>query len=208
MRRRGPGCGCFGCGGTFLVTVLLLGALAWFFVIKPARAFLANWQTPPAQTQTQSPPSASGNVNAPVTRAEVERLVRVRRDVRRALGDSFTAAQQLLNDMNSGQNPNIMQILGVLNETGQSVGKARAAQLAGLTREGMSQARYAVVRNTVNRALGLPAFDLGKIATDLQQGQLPDLNRDVQLATPQDKALVKGFETELRATAAAGLLGM
>ena len=209
MNRRGPGCGCFGCGGTFLVTVLVLGALAWFLVLKPARDFVANWQTPQTQTQPQtSTPAPTGNVNQPVTRADVERFVRVRREVRKALGNSFTGLQQLLNDMNNGQNPNLMQVLDVLKNTGQSVGQARTAQAAALTSEGMSLERYAVVRNTVNRALGLPNVDFGKVAQSIQNGQMPDLNRDVQTATPQEKALVKDFENELKATAAAGLLGL
>lgn len=208
MKRRGPGCGCFGCGGTALITVLVLGALAWFFVVKPAREFVANWQSPQTQAQTQATPAPTGNVNQPVTRADVERFVRVRREVRKALGNSFTGLQQLMNDMNSGQNPNLMQVLDVLKQTGQSVGQARAAQAAALTSEGMSLERYAVIRSTVNRALGLPNVDFGKVAQSIQNGQLPDLNRDVQQATPAEKALVKGFENELKATAAAGLLGL
>lgn len=208
MNRRGPGCGCFGCGGTVLVTVLVLGALAWFFVLKPAREFVANWQTPPAQTQTRTTPAPTGNVNQPVTRADVERFVRVRRDVRAALGQSFTGLQGLLNDLNSGQTPNLVRVLDVLKQTGQSVGQARTAQARALTREGMSLERYAVVRDNVNRALGLPNVDFGKVAQSIQNGQLPDLNRNVQTATSQEKALVKGFEAELKATAAAGLLGL
>ena len=190
------------------MTVLVLGALAWFFVLKPARDFVAGWQAPPAQTQTQTAPAPTANVNAPVTRADVERFVRVRRPVRTALGSSFAGLQQLMNDMNSGQNPTIMQVLNVLKQTGQSVGQARAAQLAALQSEGLSQERYAVIRATVNRALGLPNVDFGQAAQAIQNGQLPDLNRDVQTATPGEKALVKGFENELKATAAAGLLGL
>lgn len=208
MRRRGPSCGCFGCGGSFLLTLAVLAALTWFFLLKPARDFVAGWQMPPAQTQTQPGPAPSANANAPVTRDDVERFVRVRRDVRAALGDSFASAQQLLNDLNNGQNPNVLQVLTVLRETSQSVGKARSAQSAGLTREGMSRERYAAVRSAVNRALGLPSIDLGKVAEALQKGQVPDLTTDVQTATPQEKALIAPFSNELKATAAAGLLGL
>lgn len=206
MRRRGPGCGCLGCGGSFLLTFVVLCALAWFLVLKPARDFVANWQTP--QTQTQTTPAQTANVKQPVTRKDVEQFVRIRRDVRGALGNSFTGLEQLLNDMNNGQNPNVMQVLNVLKQTGESVGKARAAQAAGLNREGMSLERYALVRTTVNRALGLPNVDFGKVAQAIGNGQMPDLNQDVQLATPAEQALVKGFEGELKATAAAGLLGL
>lgn len=208
-QRRGPGCGCgcFGCGGTSLLVLVLLGLAAWFFVIKPVREFTAGWQTPQTQTQTQTP-APTGNVNAAVTQADVQKFVRIRRDVRTALGNSFTTLQQLLNDMNNGKNPNIMQVLNVLKDTASSVGQARTAQAAGLNREKMSLERYAVVRSTVNRALGLPNVDFGKVAQAIQNGKLPDLNQDIQTATPQEQALVKNFENELRVTAAAGLLGL
>lgn len=206
MRRRG-GCGCFGCGGSFLLVAVLLGALAWFLVLKPAKDFVAGLSTPQTQSQTTTP-APTGNVNAALTKAEVQQFVRVRRKVGGALGSSFTGLQQLLNDMNSGQNPNIVQVLNVLRETAGSVGAARTAQAAALKAENMSLERYAVVRSAVNRALGLPNIDLGKIAESLQQGQLPDLNRDVQTASPQEKALVEPFAGELRKTAAAGLLGL
>ncbi len=206
MRRRGLGCGCFGCGGSSLLVLALLGALAWFFVLRPARDFVAGLNPAPAQTQTLPAPTA--NVNAPLTKADVQQFVRVRRKVGAAMGSSFTSLQGLLTDLNSGQSPDIMRVLGVLRETAGSVGAARQAQFGALQAEKMSLERYGVVRAAVNRALGMPNIDLGKMAGALQQGKLPDLSRDIQTASPQEKALVKPFEGELRKTAAVGLLGL
>lgn len=210
---RGWGCGCLGCGGgTLLVLALLVGA-AWFFVIQPARAFLANWQTPPAQTQSQgggaaTPPAPTGNVNAALTRADVQKFVRVRREVQKAMGSSFTGVQQVWTDIQNGQNPNLFQMMTVLREVGGSVGAARQAQAAALSSENMSAERYAAVRSGVNRALGLPSIDFSQAAQALQSGQLPDLNRDVQTGTAQERALVQPFQQELTETVALGLLGL
>ncbi|GMA16204.1 hypothetical protein GCM10025871_25350 [Deinococcus metallilatus] len=209
--------------------LVVLGALAWFLVIQPARAFLESWRTP-AQTQTQTqtqtgsgtgtasptlpgngtvtPPTPTGNVNAPVTQADVQRFVRVRRDIRTALGDSFTGLQQVWTEIQNGQTPNVLTVVGVLRDAGSAIGRARQAEAAALAREGLSPERYAVIRSTVNRALGVPNVDFARAAEALQQGRFPDLNTTVQTATPEERALVAPYRTELTETAALGLLGL
>lgn len=187
---------------------LLLIALAWFFVFKPAKDFIASWQAPQTQSQTNKTPAPTGNINAPMTKADVEKFVRIRRKIQTALGGSFTGLQQLLNDMNNGQQVNVMQVLSVLKESTSSIGAARTAQANALISEGMSLERYAALRSDINRALGLPNIDFAKVADSLQKGQMPDLNKDIQTATEQEKALVAPFKAELNKTAAAGLLGL
>ncbi len=210
----------------------VLGALAWFFVIQPVRGFLASWQAPTAQTQTQTPqggtagvqvpslpgngngsstgttPAPGGNVGAPVTQAEVQRFLRVRQDVSTALGGSFTNLQNVWTDIQNGQTPNVLTIVGVLRDVGGSIGRARQAQATALAREGLSPERYAVIRGTVNRALGVPNIDFAQAAAALGSGRLPDLNTTVQTATPQERAVVEPSRQGLTQTAALGLLGL
>ncbi|MFC5846897.1 hypothetical protein [Deinococcus petrolearius] len=213
MNRRGVGCGCLGCGGGTLLVLIVLGVLAWNFVVQPARTFLAGWQ-PPAQTQSQtggaagSAPAPSGNVAAPVTRSDIEKFVRVRREVRAALGTSFSDLNGLWQGIQSGQTPTLLQVVTTLRQTGGSVQAARAAQAQALGRENLSAERYAVVRSAVNRALGVPSIDFAQAASDLQSGRMPNLTRDVQTATAQERQLVAPFQRELSATAAVGLLGL
>ncbi|MFC4637355.1 hypothetical protein [Deinococcus hohokamensis] len=232
MRARGPGCGCLGCGGGSLLVLVVLGALAWFMVIRPAQDFLSSWRAP--QTQSGQAPSQGGNssnsgvvipplgggqgntntaggaasADAPLTRTDVQKFVRVRRDVRQALGDSFTGLQQVWTDIQNGQNPNLFQAVGVLRSAGGSIAAARSAQASALQREKLSPERYAAIRAGVNRALGLPNVDFARAAEALQRGQLPDLNSTVVAATTQEKAMVEPFRRELMTTSAAGLLGL
>ncbi|MFC3718755.1 hypothetical protein [Deinococcus metalli] len=187
--------------------LVVLAAVAWFVVIKPAQQFLANWRPPQTQSQGQTPPP-SGNVQAPLTRADVQKFVRVRRDIRAALGESFTGAQEVYTQIQAGQTPNVVQVLNVLRQVGSSIGAARTAQTAALRRENMSAERYAAVRTEINRGLGVPDVDFAKAADALQKGQMPDLNSTVQTASAQEKALVEPFRQELTATAAVGLLGL
>lgn len=219
MRRRGVGCGCLGCGGSTLLVLVVLGLLAWFLVIQPARTFLDAWRLP-TQTQTQlqtngetvtpapTSPAPSGNVNAPVTQADVQRFVRVRRDIRDALGSSFTGLQQVWTEIQNGQTPNVLTVVRVLGDAGSAIGRARQAQAAALAREGLSAERYAVIRRTVNRALGVPDVDFAQAAEALQQGRLPDLNTAVQTATAEERARIAPYRAELTETAALGLLGL
>lgn len=217
MRGRGRGCGCLGCGGGSLLVLGLLGALAWMVVIQPARSFLEAWRLP-AQTQTQTQtntgepgtpsPASSTQANAPLTRADVERFVGVRRQVAGALGPSLTGVQQVWTDIQNGQTPNIWTVTSLLGSVGSSIGQARQAQATALSETGMSPERYAEVRQGVNRALGLPEVDFARAAEALQRGQLPDLSTTVQTATAQDRALVTPFRAELTRTAALGLLGL
>ncbi|WP_245808335.1 hypothetical protein [Deinococcus hopiensis] len=184
-----------------------MAGLAWFYVVQPAREFLASWQ-PPAQVQTTAQQSGGTKADAPLTTADVQRFVRVRREVKKALGSSFTNVQQVWTDIQNGQSPSVVTVLNVVRGVGSGIGQARQAQTAALAKEGMGAARYAAVRREVNRALGLPEVDFAEAANALQQGRFPDLNTTVQTATASERALVAPFREELTKTAAAGLLGL
>lgn len=208
MFRRGPGCGCFGCGGSLLVLLALVGA-AWVFVLRPAQDFLAGLRGPQG-TQTQTAPAlpTETTVGDPLTRTDVQKFVRVRRKVRDALGPEFAELQTLLTQIQAGHTPNVLQVGTLLRDMAGSVAQARAAQAAALETEGLTPERYATVRFAVNRALGLPTVDFVQVAQSLQRGQFPDLSSSVQTASPKEKELVAPFARELRATAAAGLIGL
>ncbi|CAM4337577.1 hypothetical protein [Deinococcus marmoris] len=210
--RRGPGCGCLGCGGGGLLVLALLGALAWFVVIQPAREFMAGLNLPQTQSQTTTPDQTSGTTPtanaAPLTQSDVQKFVRIRRDVRAALGQSFTGLQTVWADVQAGQTPNLLQVVNVLRQAGSSIGQARTAQSAGLARENMTAGRYAEVRSGVNRALGVPDIDFAQAAQTIQNGQLPNLDSTVTAASAREKELVAPFRQELELTAAVGLLGL
>ena len=221
--RRGPGCGCLGCGGGGLLVLALLGALAWFVVIRPAQQFVAGLRPPQTQsqqtrnqTQPATPPSdqtsstsAAPTAQArPLTQGDVQKFVRIRRDVRAALGESFTGLQTVWAEVQAGQTPNLLQVVNVLRQAGSSIGRARTAQDAALARETMTPARYAEVRAAVNRALGVPNVDFAQAAQALQSGQLPNLDSTVTPASARERELVAPFKKELEVTAAVGLLGL
>ncbi|GGO20939.1 hypothetical protein GCM10008949_06640 [Deinococcus humi] len=195
-----------------MLVLALLGALAWFVVVRPVREFVAAWNPPQSQSQTQTTlptPNQTPSANAaPLTQSDVQKFVRIRRDERAALGNSFSALQTVWAEVQAGQTPNLLQIVNVLRQAGGSIGKAREAQSAGLARENMSARRYAEVRAGINRALGVPNIDFAQAAQALQSGQLPNLDGTVTEASAREKQLVAPFRQELELTAAVGLLGL
>ena len=201
MLRRGLGCGC----GGLLVLLVAVVAAGYFLIYRPVAGFLASWQAPPSAQV----PVSGGNLQAPLTRDEVQKFVRIRRDERSALGSSFTGVQNIFESLQNGQTPNVWQLTTVLREAGASLGQVRSAQTAGLVREKLSRERYNVIRQQVDRALGVPDIDFGTIASDLRGGRLPNVNAVVKSAAdPRTVSLVEPFRAELTATAALGLLGL
>lgn len=157
---------------------------------------------------TQSAAAAAPLNKAPLTKAEVQKFVQLRRAARTALGPGFAEVQKLWVSIQAGETPTLLQVAGVLRKTAGQVGAARKQQQQLLKQKGMTPQRYAAVRAAVNRALGLPSVDLQQIAQALQKGELPDPSKAVRPASAQEKALVAPFATELRASAAVGLLGL
>lgn len=208
------GCGCGGCLGSVLVTLLVVGALGYFVVYRPIQSFLAGFGAPAqTQTQTQAQTTANGQPlptppQAALTSGDVQRFVRVRRSVRTAMGSSFTGVERVFTDIRNGQAPNVMTVLGVLRDAGGSVGHARTAQQSALEREGMNASRYVYVRGEVNKALGLPDVNFQQAAQAISMGKLPDLNTTVRPPDARNTALVAPFRSELTVTAPLGLLGL
>ena len=208
MNRRGMGCGCGGCLGSVLLTVVVVLALGYFFVFRPIQSFLANFGTP-AQTQTtQNGQPIPAKPQTAVTVADVQRFVRVRRAVRTAMGSSFTGVTKVFDGIQKGDTPSLATMLGVLRDAAGSVGSARSAQQKALLAQGMNEGRYDYVRNEVNRALGVPDIDFQKAAQSLQAGKLPDLGTTVRPANETTKKLIAPFQNELTETAPLGLLGL
>lgn len=192
-----------------MIVLLLVAGFGYFAVYRPVQNFLAGFGAP-AQTQTaaQEAQAQAAQAQRPLTTADVQRFVRVRRSVRTAMGDSFGSVERLFGDLQNGQSPSAVAVLGVLRDATGSVGTARSAQQAALAREGMSTARYTYVRGEVNKALGLPQIDFQKVARSVSQGQLPDLNTSVQTGDASNQKLVTPFRSELTVTAPLGLLGL
>lgn len=213
---RGVGVG-VGCAAGVLLGLALTLALGYFLVWRPVQGVVQGVLEGPAavlrgpERAAPAPPAREPPVSAntqPVTRAEVEALVRVRRTVLAQAGGSLDGLQRAWAAAQAGQNLNLLELAALARDLGGQLGGLRAAHGAALAQEGLSPERYADVRRTVNRGLGLPDIDPARAAGALRSGQLGELFGSVQTATDAERALVAPHAEELRRGAALGLLGM
>ena len=164
-----------------------------------------------SQAVPNTPPSASpsSSVQAPVTKADLQKFMDVRQAEKEALGESFSDLQTLFDDIKKGNNPSFLQVAGALRQIGGSVGDARAAQKTALSQHNLSSARFRFIREQINRALGIPSFDFNKVLSQLKSGNFADLGSTVSTdADPQTKALIEPKRSDLLKTAPLGLLGL
>lgn len=212
------GCSALGCFGSIALTLIALG-VGWFGFVQPAIGNLTGQLDtalnggPTGGVSAPQPRAGSAeDLQAPLTRAEVEKFVRIRREVRVSMGTAFPQLQQIYADIQAGEPLNAWTAVQAVRALGTSVADARAALERGLVDENLSRERYAFVRQKVNLALGLPQVDfagvLGELARSQGTGSLPDLGGKVTVATPEEKAMVERFSRELRVTAPLGVLGL
>lgn len=218
----GIGCGCFGCGGGLLAIMALLVGFTWYFVVQPINNFSAAWQ-PPAQTQTQNnepttrPADDSAETtqtpnstaaSTPLSKEEIEQFVNVREKIRQAFGDNFNQLENLFQNLETGQSPDLWQMLMIVRNVTSSVSQARQAQTQALEQANMSLERYNTIRASVNRVLVMPNFDFSQVAQALQNGTMPNVDEAVKKASSEEQELIEPFKQELQKTAALGLLGL
>jgi len=198
----------FGCLGAAVLVLVLLVLGGYFLVVRPIQSFLQGFQAPFAQNgqQNRQPPAPRADVR--LTREQVQDFVRVRRDIRAAVGQDFAQYENLYRDFVAGQPPTTLELVALLRNSGAVITRARTAQQAALTREGLTTGEYANVRREVNRTLGVPEIDLQTAARSIQSFQLPNFDQVVPPPNPANRRLIEPFLNELRPTAPLGVLGL
>ena len=208
------GCSALGCFGSLALTLVALG-VGWFGFVQPAITSVTGQIESTISGGPAAPQPRAGradDLSAPLTRAELEKFVRIRRDVRESMGSAWPRLEQVYNDVQAGQPLDWWTAVQAVRALGESVADARAALERGLVAENLSRERYAFIRQKVNLALGLPQVDLagvlGELGRSQQTGSLPDLSGKVTVATPEERKQVEYFAKELRVTAPLGVLGL
>ncbi|MBB6096916.1 hypothetical protein HNR42_000328 [Deinobacterium chartae] len=206
----------FGCLGFALVIVLLLALAGYFLVWRPVSAFLSDLRAPiatapqaPGNAQPAYTPPSGGNL----TRAQVQRFVRVQRSTREAIGGDFARLENVYNNLGQQQNPNPLEWVGALREVGGVIGKAREANARALQANRFSSSEYRWVRGKVYAALGVNAvgMDLERLARDLQGfnwtgGTPPQV--ELPQASTRDRELIAPFRAELERNVPLALVGL
>jgi hypothetical protein len=194
----------FGCFGLLLVAGAL-GVGAYFFLIRPAQALLHEFTQVfrlDAEINNKTPytPPASGQP----TLDQVQRFVRVAREVHQGLGARFTALEGRLEQLSrqaAGQAQLDYRVaLDLFRDSGALITEAKRLQVQALNRHDFSPQEYAWVRSQVYSALGygVPALNPQEILRQIGSG---DFNPRVSLQrSPSSQAaarLVEPYRQEL-----------
>ena len=198
----------FGCFTSLLMLILVLGVALYFIVIRPIQGVVGAVNEQPTLSGKYTPPS-SGKL----TQAQVQRFVRIQRQTRADLGQSYTQLERRYTSITTGGfNPS--SLLDAFKETGTLLGDARSAQRRALEREKLSGAEYNWIKGEVYKAAGVDYTGLN--LTDLAQRfngsgvlQFFGSSYKVPQVTPSLNApIVRPFRDELAKTSALALLGL
>ncbi len=205
-----------GCGLALFIFGITAAVAGYYFVVRPARAFLASMtelsdvadlETALTNTSPFTAP-ADGTLSA----TQVQRFMAVQSAVKTQLGTRFeelkTKYDQLDGEMSAGKRTiRLTEAVGAYRDLFGLIAEARTAQVNALNAQNFSEQEYLWVRLRVFEAAGLSVtgVDLSELVDRVKQGdfELPS-GSDVTLDTPgrgvpeQNKTLVAPHVAELQ----------
>jgi len=189
-----------GCLGVSVVLVIAGGILAYYYVYKPARSFvagIAQFEEVPklnAQIDNQSPfAPPEGGV---LTQDLVDRYMKTQQSLRERMGSRLDELEAKYKRFeHDGEKPSIGEMMGAIQDLAGLIVEAKRAQVAALNEHQFSLAEYEWVRGAMYEALGMPlgssfqdvlrqAQGSGDVTTAMRhmEAQVPDVNK--QLVAP------------------------
>lgn len=193
-----------GCGG-LLLFLGIAGVAAFQFVIKPAQSLVGELRKVTqldGQVLNQMPytPPPNGKLSP----AQVQRLIKVQRQVRGELGERFARVERRFNQLTekaSGQNQiDYRQMLDLFRDSSSLIVQAKPIQVKALNVQRFSLEEYRWVRQQAYSGLGLGVPNVNP-QTLLEQIGKGDLNAVLELVqspkSSQNSALVNPLRDEL-----------
>ena len=175
----------WGCLGLLLVAGAL-GVGVYFLLIRPAQALLGEFtQVFRLEQEVRDQRPYTPPPGAPLSPDQVQRFVRVQREVRQGLGARFTALEgrleQLSQQVGGRAQLDYRVALDLFRDSGALVTEAKRLQVQALNRHGFSVGEYAWVRREVYSALGygVPTLNPQEILRQIGSG---DFNPKVDLS--------------------------
>ncbi len=198
-----------GCGLTLVIFGIAAAIAGYYFVVRPARAFMASMtelsevadlETALTNTSSYTPPA-----DATLTPAQVQRFMAAQDAVQTRMGSRFTELktkyEQLDGEVRDGQRSvRLTEAVGAYRDLFGLIAEARRTQVDALNAQNFSEEEYRWVRLRVFEAAGVSVtgVDLNELVEQVKQGQLElPSGADATLDTPdrgvpaQNKALVQ-----------------
>jgi hypothetical protein len=205
-----------GCGVVTLIVLVAVGALAWWFVVRPigqvaqAAQDVARIGQIDARVTNRAAFAAPGD--GALTADQVDRYVAVLRRVRGDLEGSYRTMEARYAEID-GRRPewsDIPRLAGAYADFLGLLVEAKESQVAALNAEGFSLEEYAWVRGATLQAAGLPGstYDLGAFVNAVTgDGRLDE--RGVPAAVPEaNRALMERLGDDFGELAFLAVLGL
>jgi len=187
-----------GCG--ILVLVLgISGAIgAYYFVWRPAKAYVAEFaklkEIPQLNQQVRNTTSFAAPTDNVLTTESVDRFVRTQQTIQTTLGAKLeelrTKYRTLGEGLSANRKPSWSEVTGAYKDLAGLIVEAKRAQVDALNQNNFSLAEYDWTRRRVYEAAGIPLNgDFEKILSDISAGNKPSENNS-STPPPESAAVV------------------
>jgi hypothetical protein len=215
--------GCLGL--TLVLGVVGLGA-GYYFVWRPASAYLGGAQELAAVSEMNGDIANQASYTPPadsaVTEAQMDAFVAVQERMGAALGARLdtlrTKYERLEAQMKreGREQPTVAELMQALRDVSGLVREAKRAQVAALNARGLSLSEYRWVRTQTLLAMGEPVIDLSVIAEEVQSGAFSEATIQRAFAPggtpgalpPETRALVEEHADAVRKTIGLAVFGL
>lgn len=215
-----------GCGLALLLFGITAAVAGYYFVVRPARAFMASMtelsEVADLDTALTNTSPYTAPADAALNAAQVQRFMAVQSAVKTQLGTRFEQLKakydQLDGEMNEGKRSlRLSETVGAYRDLFSLISDARTAQVNALNAQNFSRDEYRWVRLRVFEAAGLSVsgVDLSELVDKVKQGdfELPS-RTDAKMGAPgrgvpdQNKTLVAPHTADLKEWVPFALFGL
>jgi hypothetical protein len=217
-----------GCGLVMLVIAIVGGAAAYYFVYRPAKAFLTSMaqlgEVVDLDKQVSNRQAFTAPADGALTAAHVQRFVAVQETMSSRLGARAREFEVKYKALGEGEQPSsFTEVVGAYRDLFGIIAEAKRAQVDGLNAQRFSIDEYTWVKHRFYEAAGvaLTGVDLREIASQLQEGKFGALEqiskgRDTPVTTDTpgvgipdaSRALVAPYKEKLQGWIVYGAFGL
>lgn len=193
-----------GCLG-FLLFLGIGGWAAYNWLVRPAQILVNDFRQIIEMDKTVVKQTAyTPPTNGQISTAQLERFLKVERQVRSQLGARYqtleTRLNQLANQQAGKTNLDYRAALDLFRDSGSLVVDAKKLQISALNQQGFSAEEYRWVRGQIYSALGfgIPQLDTQEILRQIGKGDFkPNIDLQLTKQNPANARLAEPYRSEL-----------
>jgi hypothetical protein len=207
-----------GCAVVSVVLVVGGGALAYFFVYRPATEYFASFaqlsEVPKLNERIRNKAVFTPPANGELTPEMVDRFRKAQTALRERMGDRVREMEAKYKGFDKSHQPSMSEMLSALKDLGGLLVDAKRAQVEALNSTGFSLEEYEWTRSAIYLAMGMPIQEnleaaIRKAAGDsAAEEAMRDIAREMPEVPDANRKLVEPFMKELADNAPLAFFGL